>query len=163
MEARFAEGAPPDVFFAASRVAPDWIANGFLLPLHGFATKRGFDTSHFLPGLRRAFEGPGGQPYGFPKDWSPLAMFTNDALLGEAAVAPPTTWAPLRTAAEQLKAATGVTPICLSADWARLLAFVEENGGSFLTDTPTAATIDSPAATESFDFYIGPLRDRLAA
>src|SRR2546425_2202936 len=90
-------------------------------------------------------------------------MFTNDALLGEAAVAPPTTWAQLRTAAEQLKAATGVPPFCFWADWAGLLAFVEENGGSFLNDTRTAATIDSPAAKEAVDFYIGLVRDRLAA
>jgi multiple sugar transport system substrate-binding protein len=163
MESRFAAGNPPDVFYVDSNVAPDWIAKGFLLPLQGLVTSRGFDTSHFFPVLRRAFEGPGGQPYGFPKDWSPLAMYTNNALLGQAGIAPPATWAQLREAAERLRAVTGLTPICLSADWARLLAFVEENGGSFLNDARTAVTINSTAASEAVDFYVGLVRDGLAA
>jgi multiple sugar transport system substrate-binding protein len=163
IEASFAAGNPPDVFYVDSSLAPDWIARGFMLPLHGFATKSGFDTSHFFPVLLHGFEGPGGQPYGFPKDWSPLAMYTNDSLLAQAGVAAPTTWADLRAAAEQIRAATGVTPICLSADWARLLAFVEENGGSFLDGSRTAATIDSPAARAAVEFYVGLVRDGLAA
>jgi multiple sugar transport system substrate-binding protein len=77
LEARLAAGNPPDVFYVDSSFAPDWIAKGYLLPLQGFATSSGFDTSHFFPVLRRAFEGSAGKPYGFPKDWSPLAMFTN--------------------------------------------------------------------------------------
>src|SRR5947207_11123257 len=121
IEASFAAGNPPDVFYVDSSLAPDWIARGFMLPLHGFATKSRFDTSHFFPVLLRGFEGPGGQPYGFPKDWSPLGMYTNDSLLAQAGVAAPTTWSELRAAAEQIRAATGATPICLSAGWARLL------------------------------------------
>jgi multiple sugar transport system substrate-binding protein len=163
MESRFAAGNPPDVFYVDSSFAPDWIAKGFLLPLNGFVTSSGFDTSHFFPVLQRAFEGPGGQPYGFPKDWSPLAMFTNNVLFGEAGVAPPTTWAQLRAAAERLRAVTGLTPICLSADWARLLAFVEQNGGSMLNDSRTAVTINSTAASEAVEFYVGLVRDGLAA
>lgn len=152
IEAGFAAGEPPDVFYVGSDIAPDWIARGYLAPLHGFAAKSGFDTSHFLPVLLHAFEGPGGQPYGFPKDWSPLALWTNDALVSTA----PTTWAQLRAAAEQLRATTGVTPICISVDWARLLAFVEENGASL-------ATIDSPQAVAAVQFYVGLVRDGLAA
>ena len=163
MEARFVAGNPPDVFYVDSSVAADWIADGFLLPLRGFVTSQGFDTSHFFPVLRRAFEGPGRQPYGFPKDWSPLALFTNDDLLAQAGVSVPTTWAELRDAAEQLRAITGVTPICLSADWARLLAFVEENDGSFLDAARTSVTINTPAAREAVEFYVGLVRDGLAA
>jgi multiple sugar transport system substrate-binding protein len=163
MESRFAAGNPPDVFYVDASLAPDWIAKGFLAPLNGFAKSTGFDTSHFFPVLRRAFEGPGGQPYGFPKDWSPLGMFTNKRLFREAGVAAPTTWSQLRSAAESLRAVTGVTPICLSADWARLLAFVEQNGGSMLNDARTAATINSAAASGAVDFYVGLVREGLAA
>jgi multiple sugar transport system substrate-binding protein len=163
MEGRFAAGNPPDVFYVDSSYAPDWIADGFLLPLQGFAQKSGFDTSHFLPLLRRAFEGPGSQPYGFPKDWSPLAMFTNNSLLAQAGVTAPTTWAQLRSAAEAIKSTTGVTPICVSADWARLLAFVEENGGSWLDASGTASAINSPAAQEAVEFYLGLVTDGLAS
>jgi multiple sugar transport system substrate-binding protein len=163
IENGFAAGTPPDVFYVNSDVAPDWIARGYMLPLGGFAQKSGFDTSHFFPALLDGFKGPGGQPYGFPKDWSPLAEYTNDALLTQAGVTAPTTWSELRAAAVQIRAATGVTPICLPADWARLLAFVEENGGSMLNDSQTAATIDSPAAAGAVAFYVGLVRDGLAA
>lgn len=162
MESMFAAGNPPDVFYVDSSYAPDWIANGYLLPLQGLARSSGFDTSHFLPVLLKAFEGPGGQPYGFPKDWSPLAMYTNDTLLAQAGVTTaPTTWDELRVAAEQLQA-NGVTPICLSPDWARLLAFVEENGGSFLNSTGTASAINSAAAETAVEFYVGLVQDGLA-
>ena len=163
IESGFAAGTPPDVFYVNSDVAPDWIARGYMQPLGGLAQKSSFDTSHFFPVLLNGFKGPGGQPYGFPKDWSPLAEYTNDSLLALAGVSAPSTWLELRTAAEQIRAATGVTPICLSADWARLLAFVEENGGSMLNDAQTAATIDSPAARGAVEFYVGLVRDGLAA
>ena len=163
IKSAFAAGTPPDVFYVNSDVAPDWIARGYLQPLGGSVKKSGFDTSHFFPVLLDGFKGPGGQPYGFPKDWSPLAEYTNDELLGQAGVAVPTTWSQLRAAAVQIRAATGVTPICLSPDWARLLAFVEENGGSMLNDSHTAATIDSPAARGAVEFYVDLVRDGLAA
>jgi multiple sugar transport system substrate-binding protein len=163
MEARFAAGNPPDVFYVDSSFAPDWIARGFLLPLQGLATSSRFDTSHFFPVLRRAFEGAGGKPYGFPKDWSPLAMFTNNTLLAASGASAPTSWAELRDAAVRIRAATGVTPICLSADWARLLAFVDENGGSFMNSSRTAMAVNSPAALDAVDFYVGLARDGLAA
>jgi multiple sugar transport system substrate-binding protein len=163
VENGFAAGTPPDVFYVNSDVAPDWIARGYMLPLGGLAQRSGFDTSHFFPALLDGFKGPGGQPYGFPKDWSPLAEYTNDAVLAQAGLAAPSTWSELRAAAVQIRAATGVTPICISADWARLLAFVEEKGGSMLDDSHTAATIDSPQAKAAVEFYVGLVRDGLAA
>jgi multiple sugar transport system substrate-binding protein len=162
IENAFAAGTP-DVFYVNADVAPSWIARGYLQPLGGFAQKSGFDTSHFFPVLLNGFKGPGGQPYGFPKDWSPLAEYTNDTLLAQAGVAAPTTWSELRAAAVQIRAATGVTPICLSADWARLLAFVEESGGSMLNASQTAATIDSQQAKAAVLFYVGLVNDGLAA
>jgi multiple sugar transport system substrate-binding protein len=163
IESRFATGDPPDVFYVDSSLAPEWIAKGFLQPLQGFVTSSRFDTTHFYPVLRHAFEGPDGKPYGFPKDWSPLAMFTNNTLLARAGVAAPSTWAELRQDAIAVRAATGVTPICLSVDWARLLAFVEENGGSFLNDARNDVTINSQAARDAVDFYVGLVHDGLAA
>jgi multiple sugar transport system substrate-binding protein len=152
VEAAFAAGTAPDVFYVDSSLAPDWIARGYLQPLGGLATSNGFDTSHFFPVLRHAFEGPGGQPYGFPKDWSPLALWTNDALVPTA----PTTWTELRATAQQVRASIAITPICISVDWARLLAFVQENGASL-------ATIDSPQAAAAVEFYVGLVHDALAA
>ena len=97
--------------------------------------------------------------YGFPKDWSPLAMEINTGMLGTAKVAVPKNWTQLRTAAEKIKATgllkKGGAPICLSADWARMLPFILQNGALL-------KTITSPAAAAAVNFYVGLIKDGLA-
>jgi multiple sugar transport system substrate-binding protein len=164
MLAKFSARRPPDVFYVDSNVAPDWIKQGVLEPLDSYIGDSGFDTGPFFPSLLEAFKGPDEMQYGLPKDWSPLGTFTNDELLEKAGVDPPETWDDLRSAAEELEGQVkGGKPICLSADWARLLAFVYQNGGSFLNDEKTEATINSPEAKEAVDFYVGLVNDGLAA
>jgi multiple sugar transport system substrate-binding protein len=164
MLAKFSARRPPDVFYVDSNVIPDWIEQGVLEPLDGYVEENDFDTGPFFPSLLDAFKGPDGQQYGLPKDWSPLATFTNDELLQQAGVDPPSNWDELRSAAEQLDGKVkGGKPICLSPDWARLLAFVYQNGGSFLNEDETEATINSPEAKEAVDFYVGLVNDGLAA
>lgn len=165
MLALFAARKPPDVFYVDSNVAPDWIKQKVLQPLGPFLQKFPFNTKPFFPRLLNAFKGPDGQLYGFPKDWSPLGMETNTAMLGKAGVTPPRTWADLRSAAQRLEsrgAVPGGKPICLSADWARLLAFVYQNKGSFLNATKTAATVNTPAVREAVNFYVGLVKSGLA-
>jgi len=164
MLAKFSARRPPDVFYVDSNVIPDWIQQGVLEPLDGYIEDGDFDTGAFFPSLLDAFKGPDGQQYGLPKDWSPLGIFTNDQLLQDAGVEPPSTWDELRSAAEQLEGKVpGGKPLCLSPDWARLLAFVYQNGGSFLNDDKTEATINSPEAKEAVEFYVGLVQDGLAA
>ena len=164
MLAKFSARRPPDVFYVDSNVIPDWIDQGVLEPLDGYIEDNDFDTESFFPSLLDAFKGPDGQQYGLPKDWSPLGTFTTDQLLEDAGVEPPSTWDELRSAAEQLEGKVqGGKPICLSPDWARLLAFVYQNGGSFLNEDKTEATINSPEAKEAVEFYVGLVDDGLAA
>src|SRR5581483_1861471 len=49
----------------------------------------------------------------------------------------------------------GGAPICLSADWARMLPFVFQNGASL-------QTITSPAAAAAVNFYVGLIKNGLA-
>ena len=81
MLAQFAARKPPDVFYVDSNVAPDWIKQGVLEPLNGWIDRYKFRTQAVLPALLSAFQDSKGQIYGFPKDWSPLAMQTNTAML----------------------------------------------------------------------------------
>jgi len=53
-------------------------------------------------------------------------------------------------------------PICLNPSWDRALAFVYQNGGSFLNNEKTKATIDSPAATAAMTYYVGLIKQGLA-
>ncbi len=166
MLARFAARTPPDVFYVDSNVIPDWIKQGVLQPLDSYVKSSKFDTSKFYPALLNAFKGTDGKLYGFPKDWSALAMESNNGMLGKAGVhKAPATWAQLQVAAQRLKASSAVpggAPLCLPADWARLLAFVYQNGGSFLNAKKTAATVDTPAVKGAVDFYVNFVKTGLA-
>lgn len=164
MLAQFAARKPPDVFYVDSNVAPDWIKQGVLQDLTPYIKQYKFRTKPFYPRLLAAFRS-GGKTYGFPKDWSPLAMQTNTAMLQRAGVRIPQTWAQLTTAAQRLAPTlpSGAKPICLAADWARLLAFVYQNKGSFLNATKTKATLNTKEVRQAVDFYVGLRTKGLAA
>ena len=97
--------------------------------------------------------------YGFPKDWSPLAMEINTLDADQAAGAKvPTTWAQLRTTAQTMassKRCRTASRSALPADWARMLAFIFQNKGSL-------ANVQSPAVTQAVNFYVGLIKSGLA-
>src|SRR5262245_62640581 len=82
MTARFAAQNPPDVFYVDSSIAPTWIKQGVVEPLNSFIKKSKYDTTKFYPGLLNAFK-VGKTYYGFPKDWSPLAVELNKAMFAK--------------------------------------------------------------------------------
>ena len=90
-------------------------------------------------------------------------MQTNSAMLSRAGVQPPRTWAQLTAAARKLAPAVpGGKPICIGADWARMLAFVYQNNGSFLSADKKKATVNTPAVQQAANFYVGLKRSGLA-
>ena len=107
-----------------------------------------------LSAAAQRVQGPDRKLYGFPKDWSPLAMQTNNQLLANSGVAIPKTWAELSAAAKKLSVPGG-RAICLSPSWDRLLAFVYQNGGTFLNATKTRSTVNTPAVAAAVRFYVG--------
>ena len=159
MTARFAAHNPPDVFYVDSSVAPTWIEQGVLQPLNAYVKASKVDVKKFYPGLLEAFTS-GKTYYGFPKDWSPLATEINKTMFAKAGIQrAPRTWAGLTAAAQKLAATNAVPggkPICLPADWARLLAFVYQNKGSL-------ANPQSRAVAGAVNFYVGLLKKGLAA
>jgi multiple sugar transport system substrate-binding protein len=162
MLARFAAHKGPDVFYVNMDLALDWIRQGVLKDLGPLIKKYHFSTAPFYPKLLSAFQYKG-KTYGFPKDWSPLAMETNNALLAKAKVKPPRTWAQLKSAATKLKTAVpDGRPICLSANWDRLMAFVYENKGTFINASKTKSTVNTPAVKAAADYYVGLIKQKLA-
>jgi multiple sugar transport system substrate-binding protein len=164
MLAQFAARKPPDIFYVDSNVAPDWIKQGVIEPLDSYISRYKFRTQPFYPRLLAAFQ-TGGKTYGFPKDWSPLAMQTNNAMLQAAGVRAPTNWTTLRSAAQQLRARNAVPggrPICLSPGWDRLLAFVYQNNGAFLSADKKKAVVNSAANNQTAAFYLGLIQGGLA-
>jgi multiple sugar transport system substrate-binding protein len=155
MTARFAAHNPPDVFYVDSSVVGSWEKQHVLQSLNSFVKKSHFKTKPFYPKLLAAFK-HGKTIYGFPKDWGPLAMETNNAMLGSAGVKPPKTWAQLKSAAKTIKNKTSSKhPICLSADWARMGAFMYQNKGSI------SKHLTSQANVQAVKYYVGLLHSGL--
>lgn len=157
MAARFAAHNPPDVFYVDSSVAPTWESQGALEPLNNFIKASKYDTSKFFPSLLRAFT-VGKTIYGFPKDWSPLGMEINNAMLAKVGGKAPRTWGQLQSIAQKMvsqNVVPGGAPICLAADWARMLPFIFQNGGSL-------SSLTSPAAAAAVNFYVGLIKKGLA-
>jgi len=162
MLARFAAHRPPDLFYVDSSVFPDWQKQGVLEPLNARIVNAHFALKPFYGRLLAAFRDSKGRIYGFPKDWSPLAMEVNPAMLRAAGVSSvPTTWSQFTTMLQKLKSA-GQPPACLDVDLARMLAFWYQNGGGFLNATKTAAIVNSPANNGAVNRYFGWLKSGLA-
>ena len=79
MLAKFAARKPPDVFYVDSNVFPDWVKQGLLQPLNSYVDEEQFSSKPFYARCWRASSYKG-KIYGFPKDWSPLAMEINTDL-----------------------------------------------------------------------------------
>ena len=152
--AKFASHKPPDVFYVAAEDFADWVRQGILQPLDSYAKASKFKSKPFIPSLLNTFKYKG-HIYGYPKDWSSLGMEINTKLLGNNPV--PKTWAQLRSVASKIKVPGG-KPICLQADWARLMAFVYQAGGNGQFKNANSA----PFRT-AVNYYIGLIKSGLAA
>ena len=161
MLSRFAAKRPPDVFYVESLDFFDYLPA--LEPLGSYIQKSKFATRPFYGRLLNAFRSKG-QVYGFPKDWSSLGLIANTQMTRAAGITrAPTTWAQLETTLRQLQsrnAVPGGAPACLSLDWARILAFMIQNKGHFITNG--RATVNSAANRQTVTRYLGWLRSGLA-
>ena len=164
MLARFAAKSPPDVFYVDSADVPDYLPA--LEPLNDeIAKTRGFSTKPFYPRLLGGFVVKG-QIYGFPKDWSPLGMVANTAMLAKAGVTTaPATWTQFTQTLQRLRtsnAVPGGAPACLSLDWARILAFVHQNNGAWLNAAKSQSVINSAQNNVTLATYLGWIQRGLA-
>jgi multiple sugar transport system substrate-binding protein len=164
MLARFAAKRAPDVLYVDSLDVPDYLPA--LEPLNSYIQKtRKWSTKPFYPRLLNGFTVKG-KIYGFPKDWSPLGLIGNSAMLSKAGVSrPPQTWAQFTQTLQRLKnsnAVPGGAPACLSLDWARILAFMYQNNGAWLNPTRTQSVINSPQNRATLTTYLGWIKSGLA-
>jgi len=101
IKTRLIGGEGPDVFYLDAFEAPALIEKGVVEPLDSYVTAD-FDVADFEEPLLNAFK-VGGVTYGFPKDFSTLAMFYNKKDFADAGIAnPPATWDELKEAAKKL-------------------------------------------------------------
>jgi multiple sugar transport system substrate-binding protein len=162
LQTALAGGSPPDIFYIDSFKLPDLVAANAVAPIGDQLT----NPDDFYPSMREAFT-IDGTFYCPPKDFSTLALEYNKDLFDAAGVEYPTadwTWDDLRAAAEKLNNPdAGVYGMVLSPDFARLIAFIYQAGGSVTNEDFTAMTLDTDAAKQATDFYINMVADGLAA
>lgn len=140
----------PDLFYVNAEYAPEWMNEGFLLPLDDYIAKQAFDTTAFFPDYLSIFQ-KDGQTFGLPKDGNTIAMAINTDLVPT----PPTTMDELVTMATALKGNSAIkAPMCLNASLDRGLAFLYAQGGSLLNEDGSAAAIDTPASKTAVQWYM---------
>jgi multiple sugar transport system substrate-binding protein len=158
MITKFSSGEVPDLFYVNAEYAPDWIDQGFLLPLDDYIAKSGFDTSQFFEGYVSEFKGKDGKTYGLPKDGNTIAMAYNSAIV----TAPPKTMDELVAAAKDLKGKNDLTaPLCLNPGLDRGLAFIYAQGGELLSEDGSASAIDADASKAAVQWYLDLFKDGL--
>lgn len=158
MSADFAARDVPDLFYVNADVAPEWIREGYLMPLDDRIAASGFDTSHFFPGAAEVFKSADGQTFGIPKDFNTIGMAYRTDLVPT----PPATLEELVTVAQGLVGTEGLgAPLCLNPGLDRGLAFIYAQGGSLLTEDGTASAIDTEASTAAVQWYLDLFKDGL--
>lgn len=121
----------PDVFYLDAFEAPALIETGVLEPLDDYVTDE-FDVDDFEKPLLEAFQ-KDGKTYGFPKDYSTLALFYNKKMFEEAGVEVPTTWEEMREASKALTK-DGVVGLGVAPELARMYYIAESLGGEVVKD-----------------------------
>ncbi|GAB4570358.1 MAG: ABC transporter substrate-binding protein [Anaerolineae bacterium] len=161
IQAAFASGEPPEVFYVDSYKLPDWAAAGVLAP----AGDNYEDVEGLYPSLVEAFTYED-TFYCPAKDFSVLALQYNKDLFDAAGLEYPNedwTWEDLRAAAEALTDPdAGVLGLVTPPELPRWLPFLYQAGGAVLTDDWSESAFDSEETREALEFYIGMVQDGIA-
>ncbi|MES0855033.1 ABC transporter substrate-binding protein [Geobacillus sp. G4] len=161
IKTRLAGGQGPDVFYLDAFEAPALIETGAIEPLDKYVTDE-FDINDFEKPMLDAFKGKDGKIYGFPKDYSTLALFYNKKMFEEAGVEVPKTWDELREVAKKLTKGKQVYGFGVAPELARLYYIAESKGGKVVTDNK--ASFADPKVVEALQPIVDMhLKDKSAA
>jgi multiple sugar transport system substrate-binding protein len=150
IKTRLVGEAAPDVFYLDALEAPFLMSQNVLEPLDNYI-KPEFDLADFEPSLLNTFK-YNNRIYGFPKDYSTLALFYNKKAFTEAGLDnPPQNWDELRNYAKKLTLDTnkdnridqygfGETP-----DLARQAYKIKAFGGNIIDGSDRAAFANQPS------------------
>ncbi|WP_175989479.1 ABC transporter substrate-binding protein [Bacillus sp. Marseille-Q1617] len=131
LKTRLIGGEGPDVFYLDALEAPALIETGVVEPLDEYVTDD-FDVDDFEKPMLEAFQ-VDGKTYGFPKDYSTLALFYNKKMFEEAGVEVPKTWEDLREVSKKLTK-DGVYGFGVAPELARLYHIAQAGGGDIVKD-----------------------------
>ena len=167
-----AAGHPPDIYLLDSPDIPTFVDRGLATDLAPFGAELGFAADSIFPQVLDAFR-RGGSIFALPKDFTPMVIYANRAVLEAAGVETPPlagwTWDDFRAAAAAVTADRDGDgrPDSFGFDFPRNLyqwvPFVWSAGGDILSPGGTAASgfMDGPEALEAYAFLTGLAEDGL--
>lgn len=162
LKTRLVADAAADVFFLDSAEAPLLMSRGVLEPLESYITED-FEVADFEPKLLNVFKHQG-QIYGFPKDFSTLALFYNkQAFQAAGLTAPPKTWSEFLQCAQKLTVdhdgdgKIDQYGFGLAPELSRQQFMIKAFGGS-LTDSKGDAAFASPSAIKGLELIVDQYR-----
>ena len=161
-----AAGHPPDVYLLDSPDVPTFVDRGLATDLAPYQDALGFAADSIFPRVLDAFR-RGPAIFALPKDFTPMVIYANRAVLAAAGVETPPlagwTWDDFRAAAEAVTRDTDGDgrPDVFGFDFPRNLyqwvPFVWSAGGDILGPGGDTATghMNGPAALEAYGFLTG--------
>ncbi|SDM93913.1 carbohydrate ABC transporter substrate-binding protein, CUT1 family (TC 3.A.1.1.-) [Fictibacillus solisalsi] len=161
LKTRLIGGTAADVFYLDAFEAPGLIETGAIEPLDKYVTDD-FDVDDFEKPMLDAFK-DNGKIYGFPKDYSTLALFYNKKMFREAGIGgPPKTWEELERDAKKLTKGNKVYGLGVMPQIERLYYMAESEGGQVITNDRATFAEDrvSRALQPILDMH---LKDKTAA
>ena len=166
LQAAFASGEPPDVFYIDSNRLPDLADTGLLAPVPDGALT---DPDDIYASLRTAFTYEDTW-YCPPKDFSTLALVYDPDVLSAAGVEVPTNWDELQAASAALTtgdlsaiaAGTASAGLTMGVEYPRWGVFMFQAGAALTDDPVTQITLDNDAAREGLNFVAGLFTDGYA-
>lgn len=137
----FAGGTPPDVFYMSWDQFANYASNGYLEPY----AKDAANAGDFYQSLVDTFTYQGTFTCE-PKDFSTLGLIINTDMWAAAGLTDadiPTDWASLESAAKKLTTDT-VAGLSFGLEYARVGVFMNQAGGSLVSDDGKTVTADTP-------------------
>ncbi|WP_341527769.1 ABC transporter substrate-binding protein [Nostoc sp. UHCC 0302] len=152
IKTRLVGEAAPDVFYLDALDAPFLMSQNVLEPLDAYITPE-FDLADFENTLLDNFKYQN-HIYGFPKDYSTLALFYNKKAFAAAGLSsPPTTWNELRTYSQQLTGKINRYGFGEIVELARQAYKIKAFGGQII-DEKDYATFASPAGLQGLQLVV---------
>ena len=161
-----AAGHPPDVYLLDSPDIPTFVERGLATDLAPYAAALGFAGDRIFPSVLDGFR-RGESLFALPKDFTPMVIYANRAVLDGAGVAPPGsggwTWDEFRGAARAVTRDTDGDgrPDVFGFDFPRNLyqwvPFVWSAGGDILAPDGSIASgfMDGTGALDAYAFLTG--------
>lgn len=167
LQANFAAGTEPDIFYVDSADSVAFIEKGAIVPINEYIDKTTLDS--YNPNLLDAFS-KDGKIYGLPKDFNPLVMFINKEMFEKAGAKIPTTWVELTETLKTLKDAgdKGLLgkdfkyPMAIANNGERVAPFILQNGGKIYDIKNNKLEFNSNEAVEAYNFHYELLRNKYA-